>query len=146
MDADTQAQLTFFLTGRQPGEHLDAVAGLGLSPALFAAYRELGQLRYDFPLLLVDGHADSQFVQSLSGLMDSALASAAQGSDAERVRKHAMRLEQALRTMAASGVAGTFSELWDKAVSHFSKEADSSFEDSVRRTRSAIKVNGVLAD
>src|SRR5512140_161768 len=65
MEADTQAQVAVFLTGRRPSEYLDAVDGLDLRPALFAGYRELTPLRYDFPLVL-GKEADRTGVQSLS--------------------------------------------------------------------------------
>ncbi|MBA3057479.1 MAG: hypothetical protein KJ614_04400 [Gammaproteobacteria bacterium] len=146
MQADTQAHVAFFLTGRRPSEHLDAVDGLGLRPALFAGYRELTQLRYDFPLVLVDGRTDGLFVQSLSGIIDSALASVAQGSDGERIRKHVLRLEQAIRALATGGASGSLSALWDKASSQFTKGVDQSFDDSLRRTRAAIKLNGPVVD
>jgi hypothetical protein len=55
MEAVTQAQVTYFLTGRREGADLDPVDGLGLRPALFAGYRDLTQLRYDFPVVLVEG-------------------------------------------------------------------------------------------
>ncbi len=146
MEADTQAQVAFFLTGRRPSEHLDAVDGLGLRPALFAGYRELTQLRYDFPLLLVDGRTDNLFAQSLSGVVDAALTSVARGQDGERIRKHVLRLEQEMRTLASGSAVSTFSTLWDKAAGQLAKIGDKSFEDSLRRTRAAIKVNGAVVD
>jgi hypothetical protein len=151
MEADTQAQVAFFLTGRRTSEHLDAVDGLGLRPALFAGYRELTQLRYDFPLLLVAGRTDKLFAQSLSGLIDGVLAGIAKGSDGERIRKHALRMEQEIRVLAAGGATGTLSALWDQAAARLARGmdksgADKSFEDSLRRTRAAIKIDGELAD
>src|SRR5471032_1432570 len=146
MEADTQAHVAFFLTGRRPGEYLDAVDGLGLRPALFAGYRELTQLRYDFPLVLVANRSDKGFVQSLSGLVDAALADAARGSDAERIRKHALRLEQEIRVLVSGGAGGALSELWDKAAARLAKGADKSLEDSLRRTRAAIKIDGEVVD
>ena len=151
MEADNQAHVAFFLTGRRPSEHLDAVEGLGLRPALFSGYRELTQLRYDFPVLLVQGRTDKLFAQSLAGLMDVVLAGIAKGSDGERIRKHALRMEQEIRVLAAGGAAGSLSALWDKAVARLAKGmdksgADKSFEDSLRRTRAAIKIDGELAD
>ena len=86
MQAETQAQVAFYLTGRRANAQLDAVDTLGLRPALFSGYRDLSELRYDFPLLLVDGGADDKAVQSLSGVFDNALASAARGTDCERIR------------------------------------------------------------
>jgi ferredoxin len=125
---------------------LDAVDGLGLRPALFAGYRELNQLRYDFPLLLVEGRADGQFAQSLSGVIDSALASVARGSDGERIRKHVLRLEQEIRTLASGATGSSFSALWDKAAAQFTETADKLVEDSLRRTRAAIKISGAVVD
>ena len=106
MEAETQAHVAFFLTGRRPSEHLDAINGLGLRPALFAGYRELTHLRYDFPLVLVTGRTDNLFVQSLSGLIDSALGTVARGSDGERIRKHVLGLEQEIRALVAGGSVG----------------------------------------
>ncbi len=146
MEADTQAHVAFFLTGRRPSEHLDAVDGLKLRPALFAGYRELTQLRYDFPLVLVAQPSDKLFVQSLSGLVDAALASAARGSDAERIRKHALRMEQEIRVLLAGGANGALSALWDKAAQRLAKDGDKSLADSLKRTRAAIKIDGELAD
>jgi hypothetical protein len=146
MEANTQAHVAFFLTGRRPSEHLDAVDGLGLRPALFAGYRELTELRYDFPLVLVAGRTDSLFAQSLSGLIDGALETVARASDGERIRKHVLRLEQEIRTLATGGAVGSFSALWDKAAGGLAKGADKSVEDSLRRTRAAIKLDGEVAD
>ena len=60
MEADTQSHVAFFLTGRRQPEHLDAVDGLDLRPALFAGYRELSQLRYG-----VDSLSQSQIAFQL---------------------------------------------------------------------------------
>ncbi len=145
MEADTQAQVAFFLTGRRPSEYLDAVDGLDLRPALFAGYRDLTPLRYDFPLVLDKGVGPTG-VQSLSALIDSALSTVARGADAERIRKHGLRLEQDIRALVASGTAGSFSAIWDIAANRLSPQMDAAFEDSRKRLRAAIKVDGELAD
>ena len=146
MEADTQAHVAFFLTGRRPSEFLDAVDGMDLRPALFAGYRDLTQLRYDFPLVLVADRADKLFVQSLSGLIDGALELAARGSDGGRIRKHVLRLEQEIRALATGGAPGPLSALWDKAAGALTKGADKSLTDSLRRARAAIKIDGEVAD
>ncbi len=146
MEADTQAQVAFFLTGRRTGEHLDAVDGMNLRPALFSGYQELTELRYDFPLLLVEGRTDGQFAQSLTSVIDAALASIGPTSDGERIRKHALRLEQEMRKLVAAGVAGTFSDLWDKSADQLTQPADKSFGDSLRRMRAAITIQGDVVD
>ncbi len=146
MEADTQAHVVFFLTGRRQSELLDTVDGLDLRPALFAGYRELSQLRYDYPVVLVAKSSDGHLIQSLSGLMDAALVAAARGSEAERMRKHAMRLEQEIRTLVAAGASGSLSAIWEKAAGRLAKGADKSMTDSLRRVRAAIKIDGELAD
>ncbi len=146
MEANTQAHVAFFLTGRRPSEHLDAVDGLDLRPALFAGYRDLTRLRYDFPLLLVAGRADHLMLQSLSGLIDAALADAARGGDGESIRKHVLRLEQEIRALVSAGAVGSFSALWDRAAGQLGTGADQGLADSLRCTRAAIKVDGELAD
>ncbi len=86
MEADLQTQVAFFLTGKRLTSNLDAVDGLGLRPALFANYRDLTRLRYDFPLVLLDGQADGSFAEPLSALIDGILDKVAQGDDGERIR------------------------------------------------------------
>src|SRR5512142_2649576 len=116
MEADTQAQVAFFLTGRRPSEFLEAVDGLELRPALFAGYRDLTALRYDFPLVLAAKAGGAAALQSLSAIVDDALARAAIGSDAERVRKHGLRLEREIRVLLAGGATrGTLGIVWDLA-------------------------------
>ena len=146
MEANTQAHVAFFLTGRRPSEHLDAVDGLGLRPALFAGYSDLSQLRYDFPLVLAAKHFDSRLVQSLSGLIDDALKVVATGSDGERTRKHVLKLEQGIRTLLAAGEVGSLSALWDRAAADLGNSADQAFQESLKRTRVAIRFDGELAD
>ncbi|HWI81635.1 hypothetical protein [Ramlibacter sp.] len=147
MQADTQAQVAFFLTGRRPGEFLDAVDGLELRPALFAGYRDLTALRYDFPVVLATGTADASGVESLSGLIDRALAAVAKGPDADRLRRHGLRVEQEIRKLLAGGnTGGLLSVVWDLAVSRLTPKLDPAFVDSCKRLRAAIKVDGELAD
>lgn len=146
MEANTQAHVAFFLTGRRPSEHLDAVDGLDLRPALFAGYRDLSQLRYDFPLVLVAKQSDRLLVQSLSGLIDGALAVVASGSEGEQIRKHVLKLEQEMRSLVAGGKAGSLSEIWDVAAGNLANSADKSFQQSLKRARAAICFDGELAD
>lgn len=146
MEADTQAQVAFFLTGRRPGEYLDAVDELDLRPALFAGLRDLTPLRYDFPLVFEDKGSEPAGVESLSGLFDRTLETVARGADAERIRKHGLRLEHEIRALVAAGVTGPLSVLWERAASRLASPADASFDDSQRRLRAAIKSDGALVD
>ena len=146
MEADTQAQVAFFLTGRRPAEYLDAIDGLDLRPALFAGYRELNQLRYDFPVVLVAGHSDSQMLQSLSAIVDRVLSGLARADDAERVRQHVLRLEQEIRTLAAAGAGASLGSLWDQAAARIGDAADPALADSLHRARAATKLDGAVVD
>ena len=146
MQADTQAQVAFFLTGRRPSEFLDPVDGLGLRPALFAGYRDLAPLRYDFPVVLAGKSTDAAGIESLSALFDAALAAVSRNGDADRIRKHGLRLEQEIRVLLSSTTAGSLSAMWDLAVSRLTPQLDPAFVDSCTRLRAAIKVNGELAD
>ncbi len=147
MQADTQAQVAFFLTGRRTDKHLEPVEGSGLRPALFARYNKLTELRYDFPLVLVgDPPGSSAFAQSLSDVIDQALAVSARGTDGERVRKNVLCLEREIRTLAAHGAASSLSALWDSAAGKLALTNDQSFQDNLRRTRAAIKIDGAVLD
>jgi len=146
MEEEHQAQVAFYLTGRRPADQLDAVDELNLRPALFARYRTLTELRYDFPLVLLAETAEDRFVEPLSGLIDGALGEAARGSDAERVRKHVLRLEQEIRVLVSGGASGTLATLWDKAAGALGRNADKSVDDSLKRARRALKTEGEMAD
>jgi hypothetical protein len=145
MDAVTQAHVTFFLTGRRTGD-LAPVEGLDLRPALAAGYRDLTDLRYDFPMVLVSGPGDEGWAQSLSGLFDTALDASAHDGDADRIRHHGLRMEREMRALVAGGATGPLSACWDVAVSRLEPHAESSFADSLRRIRSAMKVEGDVVD
>jgi hypothetical protein len=144
MEADLQKHVAFYLTGKNPGASLDAVDGLKLRPALFAGYRDLTRLRYDFPLVLLDG-PNAPFVQSLSGLFDGILHQIAGGDDGERVTKHVLRLEQEIRALVAAGENGALSALWVTAAGRLAG-TDKLLKDSLSRARAALTTDGEVVD
>jgi hypothetical protein len=159
MEADLQNYVAFYLTGnKQPGrvdagrlDGLEDIAGLNLRPALFAAYRDLSRLRYDFPLVLIDDPQAKNCIEPLSGLIDAILAKVAHGPDGERIRQHVLRLEQDIR--ARAGLAGNrlFSELWDKSAAALIKKAkqnkqDKSLADSLSLARANLITDGEVID
>jgi hypothetical protein len=137
MQAAHQAQVTFYLTGQAAGEGLDAVGGLGLRPALFAAYRNLAELRYDFPLVLLADATDAGAVRPLTELFDAAVAASADG-DAGRLRHHAERMEREMRRIGG----GSFGAAW-KAAAELLGTGDG-IEDSLRRLRPALPLSGEI--
>jgi hypothetical protein len=145
MEAQLQAHVAFFLSGKADAPNLEAIDRLGLRPALFAAYRDLTRLRYDFPLILVAGQADGACVESLSGLIDGILDKIAHGGEAERLRKHVLILERQLRARAAAGRGGKLSALWDEAAAELGKN-DKVLAESLARARANLKLDGEVID
>lgn len=92
---DHRNRLTFHLTGRG----LETLEGRALQPALFARYRDLAGLRYDYPLVL-----GSQGIRPLSRVVDLALQEAAPpGPEGEDLRKAALRVEREIRRAGPRG-------------------------------------------
>jgi ferredoxin len=145
MEAQLQAHVAFFLSGKADTPDLETIDRLELRPALFAAYRDLTRLRYDFPLILVAGRPDGAHVESLSGLIDGILDKIAHGGDAERIRKHVLSLERHIRAQAAAGQEGKLSALWDKAAAELGKN-DQSVAESLARARANLKLDGEVVD
>ena len=146
MHSEIQAQLAFHLTGNRPGAGLEIVAGLGLHPALFAGYRDLTKLRYDFPLVLVQNATDGGFVQCLSAIVDGVVHEIAQGDDGERLTRHLLRLEQEIRVLMAEGASGALSAIWKKATGRLAARGDDSLKDSLNRASAALKIDGKAVD
>lgn len=145
MEADLQAFVAFYLTGKKQPAQLQEIGDLNLRPALFSGYRDLTRLRYDFPLVLIEGSDEERFVAPLSGLIDDILNKVAIGPDAERIRKNLLKLEEAIRVRISNGAAGTFSKLWDQSAPALAK-LDKLMADSLSRARTNLKVDGEVLD
>lgn len=145
MEANLQAHVAFYLTGKKQPTQLDEIGGLKLRPALFSAYRDLTRLRYDFPLVLIENPADDCYAKSLSALVDNILGKIANGADGERIRKHVLCLEQEIRILVNQGATGSFSKLWDKAAATLARQ-DKLMADSLSRARANLKIDGDLID
>ena len=153
MAGDILKLVTIRLSGKRrgAGEDLDRADQRDLRPALFAAYRELAKLRYDFPLVLIEGVGDEGLVRTLSALVDEALqAIAPRGADGERTRRHLLGLEQELRGLVAGGATGPLSRLWVEAETTLLERADQAGRESLReslgRARDALGPNGQVID
>src|SRR5665647_985122 len=146
MQVELQAHIAFHLTGRLPQSAFDAHGQSDLHPAIFAGYRDLTVLRYDFPLVLTRAGGDRQPVQSLSGLIDGALKAVAVEGDGERVWRDGIRLEREIRKLATEGVAGQLSKLWDIAAARIDAKTDGPLADSLGRIRAALTSDGEVVD
>jgi hypothetical protein len=146
MQAELQAHIAFHLTGRMPRGAFDVQAQSGLRPAVFAGYRDLSALRYDFPLVLMRAGGDGQPLHSLSGLIDGALKAVAAGRDEERVRRHGIRIEREIRKLVAEGAVGPLSKLWDIAAARIDAKTGELWPDSLSRLRAALTSDGEVVD
>jgi hypothetical protein len=144
MQAEHRAHVAFHLTGRMPQGEFAALAGGDLQPAIFAGYRDLTALRYDYPLVLV--RDDKQPLQSLSGLFDGALQAIATDKDADRLRKHTLNIERQVRKLVAEGSAGTLKKLLDAAVARLGGKGNELLQNSASRLRAALKLDGDVVD
>lgn len=140
MQADLQTYITFFLTGKIRNAHLEPIKDQGLHPALFANYRELSTLRYDFPLVLAQ-NSGTVAVKSLSGLIDELIANLPN----ERLGKHALRLEQAIRQQVAEQGSSPFSKLFAQAEKNLVK-ADKDISNSLKDLGEKLSLEADVVD
>ncbi len=84
------------LAGRPAERAGGAPDGPVLRPALFAAYRDLAALRYDFPLVLRADASDGRVYEPLTALTDREIQGGAE-------RAQALRRERELRAAVAAG-------------------------------------------
>lgn len=135
MDARFQPIATPQQTPVQPDGDRDGRAELNLCPVLFSGYRELTGLRYDFPLVLVDGDGGGAYVKSLSSIVNGILREIAPaGMAGERLRKHMLRLEKEVRTLVSGGAAGSLSDIWTVAEANLLAGVDDAGRENLRET------------
>jgi len=147
MAARHHEQRLFFSTGTRHGEGVDAIEGLGLWPAVFARYRDLTRLRYDFPLVLVDRGPVAGTLRSLSSVVDEVLQEIApRGIGGERLRKHVLRLEREIRVLLAGGSGGRLAELWAEATPRLAAPGDPSAEGVLTHIAEKLQLDGEVVD
>ena len=123
-------------------------AGLtALRPALFARYNALDSLRYDYPLVLIEGEEVEKPLMPLCHIVDEALRLVApQGPDGEDLRQQVLRLEQRMRDKVAAGAEEKLSELWRiseaELVAECGQSAFGPLDQSLDRARQAITLDG----
>ncbi|NOR18807.1 MAG: hypothetical protein GQ538_01795 [Xanthomonadales bacterium] len=105
----------FHLVGDRSGLSVEEAKSWSFRPALFANYRDLKRLRYDFPLVLGSG-GEQDWVRSLADSTDFALQkSAAEGIEGEEARRQVLNLEQEIRHLVADRQSDLLSSLWKNA-------------------------------
>jgi 4Fe-4S single cluster domain of Ferredoxin I len=141
---EQQSHLAFHLTGAVAGGALRAIDESALLPALLARYRDLTNLRYDYPLVLLEHGAEQPFA-SLSSIIDE-LVSQSAGDDEARTRKQLLQLEREMRSMVAAGDTGTLSTIWDRAATRLAPSSDDPLACALGRARSNLARDGQLLD
>lgn len=143
MQAKHQDQLVFHLTGRIQGSALTPIAEAALRPALLAPYRDLDALRYDFPLVLDEHGEGADFAHSLATLVDRMLGEVApRGFEGERLRRHALQLEQEIRRAVSAGADDTLQILWDTAAANLGAREGETLEQVLQHAGSALRCDG----
>ncbi|HEX4858666.1 MAG TPA: hypothetical protein VFV17_06575 [Usitatibacteraceae bacterium] len=138
-----QNQFAFHLTGKIHGAGLEPIQDLDLRPALLAPYRDLAALRHDFPVVLDARIGGPEFVRTLSGVVDGVLRDVApRGIDGERLRRHGLQLETAIRRAIAGGASGNLATLWAAAVASVGAREGDLFEQVLERATDALHIDG----
>jgi hypothetical protein len=142
-----QSQAVFHLTGSRPGDELEPIEDGRFRPALLAGYRDLTSLRYDFPVVLVEDGPGTDFVRSLSSVVDGVLQDLApRGIEGERLRRQVLRLERELRVLVRDGSRGMLSDLWEKAVGSLANDGDESVSQILVHTGEQLHLDGEVVD
>lgn len=112
-----------------------------LRPALFAGFRELTALRYDFPVVLVEG--EGEFARSLTSVVDELLREIApRGMAGERMRRSVLRLEREIRVLVAKGAFGSLSSLWQRAADRLVTRGGAPLASDLANAHAALGVDG----
>ncbi len=119
-------------------------------PALFADYRDLSKLRYDYPLVLAREN-DGAVVHPLSTVINRILREIApRGPEGERVRCHVLRLEEAVRGIASRDGKQRLLEAWERGadalVAAAEEEERDSLKESLQQARKALATHGEIID
>ena len=136
----------FHLAGVRLGESLTAVSP-SLRPALFARFGDLTRLRYDFPLVLIDGAADGPGVRPLSQIVDELLGAIAEkGIAGDRMRRYVLRVERGIRGLLAAGQGGTLAALWARAAEDVISARGAEAAADLARAAAALPADGEVID
>jgi hypothetical protein len=151
MSANVLDPAAFDQAEKRAAGDLHKPAGLKLRPALLAGYSDLPKLRYDYPLVLVQGDVGEAIVRSLSGIVDGILQEIApHGIEGERLRKHVLGLEKEIRVLVSEGAKEPLTRLWELAeanlLSRTNAAAQSALKASSARARAVLTLDGDVID
>ena len=141
------AQISTDPQGLDKGATLNEAALTALRPALFARYNALDTLRYDYPLVLIEGEEVEKPLVPLSLIVDEALRLVApKGPEGEELRQQVLRLEQRMRDKVSEGAEEKLSELWRISVAELVAESGQSafgpLDQNLDKARQTIRIDG----
>lgn len=151
MSVTMQEMINFHLTGKRGDGDVTDGPGPDACPALLTPYRQLSELRYDFPLLLLDDAASLAFADSLSGIFNRLLRDIApEGNTGEQLRQHVLRLEGRMRELASDSLDISLTTLWKRAEKSLLAECEGAeaelLGNSLATARFALNVEGQVAN
>lgn len=120
-------------------------------PALFAGYGDLGKLRHDYPLVLVEDDSDSARVQPLTAVVDDLIRkSVPPGAGGEKFRWQLLHLEARIRGLVAGGSNEPLSRLWRQAEADLLASTEKTerleLSDKLDVVRDVLAVDGRVID
>ena len=141
----------FHLIGRTAESGLSDINDLHLQPALYAGFRNLNNLRHDFPVVLDHYDENGNFVRSLCDIVNETLRKKAPpGVEGEFMRAQILNLEHEIRVIASSDSSLPLSKAWDKAIRRLRKKAvNGSLEmlnDCLEQVEDIFRVDAQLID
>ncbi len=141
----------FYLLGDRSGLPAEKISQQQLRPALFADYRDLSRLRYDFPLILVADDQGHEWIRSLTDAIDASLQEVApEGINSEGIRRQILSQEQEIRNLVNQGGNGSLSLLWKEArlklLSGTSKPLRSTMDSNLAKAYAELGVDGDIID
>ncbi len=146
-----QAYLTFHFTGRRPREASQPFRNSSLIPVLLHPFRNLLNIRFHFPVCLVQDPDRS--VRPLQDIFDDLIEqNRPDGEAGEQFRRDVLRLEKAIKQQIATGTRATLTRLWEMAAESILQEAPISPErketliQNWQTARRALRVDGLVLD
>ena len=151
MSTAMHEMINFHLTGKRDSTDAAEVPATDDYPALLAPYRDLADLRYDFPLIFLDDPDTLAIADTLTGVINRLLRDIAPaGSAGEQLRQHVLRLEARMRELVAGGFDSSLPELWKQAGKLLLAECDAGdselLENSFAAARFALGTDGRVVD
>jgi hypothetical protein len=121
---------------------LNGIDKLNLKPALFARFKDISEVRYDYPVILVEENLGKSMVESLSSVIDKALLEVKPGIEGDRIKKNALQIEKEIRCLLTNGVKDNFSSLWNKAANTYLSQVEKAFQEKMEEFKASIKIDG----